>query len=74
MSAYEALKSAFNRIACLDEASAMLGWDAAAMMPEGGAAARGEQLAVLAGLSHEFLCAPEIGEQLEAAREEGWDG
>lgn len=74
MSAYEALKSTFNRIACLDEASAMLGWDAAAMMPEGGAAARGEQLAVLAGLSYEFLCAPEIGEQLEAAREEGWDG
>ncbi|EKM99565.1 MULTISPECIES: carboxypeptidase M32 [unclassified Acidocella] len=74
MSAYEALKSAFNRIACLDEASAMLGWDAAAMMPEGGAAARGEQLAVLAGLSHEFLCAPEVGENLAAAQAEGWDG
>ncbi|MGE4480309.1 carboxypeptidase M32 [Acidocella sp.] len=74
MSAYEALKSSFHRIACLDEASAMLGWDAAAMMPEGGAAARGEQLAVLAGLSHECLCAPEMREQLaRASAPEGWD-
>ena len=75
MSAYEALKSSFHRIACLDEASAMLGWDAAAMMPDGGAEARGEQLAVLAGLSHEFLCAPEIGEKLAGAGgQSGWDG
>ncbi len=75
MSAYEALKSSFHRIACLDEASAMLGWDAAAMMPDGGAEARGEQLAVLAGLSHEFLCAPEIGENLaQAGTQNGWDG
>ncbi|GAN81213.1 carboxypeptidase M32 [Acidocella aminolytica] len=74
MSAYEALKSSFHRIACLDEASAMLGWDAAAMMPDGGAAARGEQLAVLAGLRHEFLCAPEIGDKLaEAGEQSGWD-
>ena len=74
MSAYEALKSSFHRIACLDEAGAMLSWDAAAMMPEGGAEARGEQLAVLAGLSHEFLCAPEVGENLSQARAQtAWD-
>ena len=74
MSAYEALKSAFNRIACLDEASAVLSWDASAMMPEGGAEARGEQMAVLAGLSHEFLCAPEMAEKLADAHvPEGWD-
>jgi len=74
MSAYEALKISFHRIACLGEASAMLGWDAAAMMPDGGAEARGEQLAVLAGLSHEFLCAPEVGENIAQARTQtGWD-
>ena len=33
----------------------MLGWDAAAMMPPGGGAARGEQMAVLAGLAHGLL-------------------
>ncbi|MDE1906169.1 MAG: carboxypeptidase M32 [Rhodospirillales bacterium] len=74
MSAYEALKASFHRIACLDEASAMLSWDAAAVMPDGGAEARGEQMAVLAGLSHEFLCAQEIGENLaKAEAPEGWD-
>ncbi|MBU6397143.1 MAG: carboxypeptidase M32 [Rhodospirillales bacterium] len=74
MSAYEALKLSFHRIACLDEASAVLSWDASAMMPDGGAEARGEQMAVLAGLSHEFLCAPEMGETLaQAQAPEGWD-
>ena len=74
MSAYEALKASFHRIACLDEASAVLSWDAAAMMPDGGAEARGEQMAVLAGLSHEFLCAKDIGDNLaKASGLEGWD-
>jgi carboxypeptidase Taq len=46
------------------------------MMPPGGAAARGEQLATLAGLSHELLTAPEVAEDLAAARppEGEWDG
>ena len=56
MNAYARLKQDFARIAALDEAAAMLGWDAAAMMPAGGARARGEQMATLAGLSHELLC------------------
>lgn len=74
MSAYAALKAAFHRIACMDEAAAMLGWDAAAMMPPGGAAARGEQMAILAGLSHAALCAPEIAENLsKALPQTGWD-
>ena len=45
----------------------MLGWDAAAMMPPGGGAARGDQLAVLAGLAHEMLTAPALGDDLAAA-------
>ena len=68
--AYERLEQKFARIAVLNEASAMLGWDAAAMMPDGGAEARGEQLATLAGLAHESLCSPDIGEDLEAAAPE----
>ena len=70
MNDYAALEQKFSRIACLNEAAAMLSWDAAAMMPEGGAEARGEQLATLAGLAHEFLAAPEIAENLAAARPE----
>lgn len=70
MNEYAALEQKFARIACLNEASAMLGWDASAMMPEGGAEARGEQLATLAGLAHEFLSAPDIGEALAVAKPE----
>lgn len=65
--AYERLAARFARIAVLDEATAMLGWDAAAMMPPGGAASRGDQLAVLAGLGHELLTASDLAEDLEVA-------
>jgi len=68
------LTARFARIAVLGEAQAMLHWDASAMMPPGGAAARGEQLATLAGLSHELLTAPEAAEDLGAATAEGeWE-
>ena len=74
MSAYERLKTRFARIATLGEAQAMLHWDAAAVMPEGGAVARGEQLATLAGLSHELLTHPATAEDLAAAEAAGdWD-
>ncbi len=74
MTAYQRLESKFARIATLNEASAMLGWDAAAMMPAGGAAARGEQLSILAGLSHELLTSPAIADDLAAAGapEDAW--
>jgi carboxypeptidase Taq len=55
------------RIATLNEAAAMLGWDAAAMMPPGGAAARGDQMAVLAGLAHQLATAPEVADDLGEA-------
>ncbi len=67
MSAYDRLAARFARIATLGEASSVLGWDASAMMPPGGAAARGDQLAVLAGLGHELLVAPETGAALDEA-------
>lgn len=70
MNDYAALEQKFARISCLNEAASMLSWDAAAMMPDGGAEARGEQLATLAGLAHEFLAAPEIAENLATARPE----
>lgn len=67
MNAYTRLTEIFARKALLDEAAAVLSWDAAAMMPAGGASARGEQMANLAGLSHELLTAPEIAENLAYA-------
>jgi carboxypeptidase Taq len=67
MNAYQRLEKNFARIATLNEAAAMLGWDAAAIMPQGGASARGEQLATLAGLSHELLTDAAIADDLAAA-------
>ena len=74
MTAYARLKDRFSRIATIGEAAAMLGWDAAAMMPAGGGAARGDQLAVLAGLGHGLLVAPQTLDDLgQAEAEEEWD-
>src|SRR3954469_23372962 len=72
--AYDRLRTRFARIATLGEAQAMLHWDGSAMMPPGGAAARGEQLAALAGLAHDLLTAPEVADDLGAAEATGeWD-
>nr|WP_201729288.1 carboxypeptidase M32 [Acidocella sp. C78] len=67
MSAYGRLEARFGRMAVVEEASAMLGWDQAAVMPEGGAPARGDQLATLAGIAHEMLVAPQTAADLDAA-------
>ena len=67
MTAYDRLTTRFARIATINEAAAVLGWDAAAMMPPGGGAARGDQLAVLAGLAHGLLTQPELADDLADA-------
>ena len=69
--AYERLTERFARIATIGECASMLGWDAAAMMPAGGGAARGDQLAVLAGLSHAQLTDAATGDELAAAEAAG---
>lgn len=71
MTAYDRLAARFERIATLGEASSILNWDAATMMPRGGGAARGDQLAVLAGLAHSLLVAPVVGEELAEAEAAG---
>jgi len=48
----------------------MLHWDAAAMMPAGGAAARAEQLATLRAINHKHLTAPEIADLVAEAESE----
>jgi carboxypeptidase Taq len=70
MTAYRRLTERFRRIATLHEAHAILGWDAYTMMPAGGAASRGDQLAVVAGTAHAQLTAPEVADDLAAAEAE----
>jgi carboxypeptidase Taq len=69
--AYDRLAARFERIATLGEASSVLSWDAATMMPTGGGKARGDQLAVLAGLSHSLLVASVVAEDLADAEAAG---
>ena len=73
-SAYQRLTARFRLISTLGECSSMLGWDASAMMPPGGGAARGDQLATLAVLAHQNLVAPEVAADLAAAEPaDGWE-
>lgn len=72
MTAYHQLEARFRRLGAVEQAIGMLNWDAAAMMPAGGAAARSEQLATLRLLAHDELAAAETAELLaQAGAEEG---
>ena len=65
--AYSRLTARFARMATVEEAMSMLGWDQAAVMPDGGSDARADQLAVLSGLAHAMLTEPAVAADLEAA-------
>jgi carboxypeptidase Taq len=60
MTAYRELGQRFRRIGSIEQAISVLHWDTAAIMPDGGAAARAEQLATLRVIAHQHLVAPEI--------------
>ncbi|CAA7616206.1 putative Zn dependnt calboxypeptidase [Candidatus Terasakiella magnetica] len=70
MTAYSALEDRFRKIAVLGDALAMLQWDMATMMPDGGAEARTEQTATLKGIIHELVTAPDMEDLLERAASE----
>ena len=77
MTTYPKLTARFSRIATIQEAGSILGWDAAAVMPSGGGRARGDQLAVLAGLAHGLMTDAETADDLAAAEasppEQAWE-
>ncbi len=68
--AYGELERRFRRLALLGEASGMLQWDMATVMPDGGSTIRGEQLAELRLLSHEALVDPRLGDLLDRAEQD----
>lgn len=67
MKSYKALEQRFRRIAAVNGALAMLGWDQSTMMPEGGAKERAEQMAVLSVVRHEWITDPRLGDLLGEA-------
>jgi carboxypeptidase Taq len=68
--AYRDLHRRFARLLALRDAEAMLHWDLATMMPQGGGAARADQLAALKAVRHGILTAPDTADLLAAARED----
>ena len=65
--AYFHLKEKFRKISIFGEASAMLHWDMAVMMPEGGASRRSEQMALMSVMSHHMVTDPELSDLLDQA-------
>src|SRR5262245_387959 len=62
--AYAELIRRVREEALLGSCAELLGWDEDTYMPRGGAAHRGNQLALLAGLQHDKATDPRIGELL----------
>jgi carboxypeptidase Taq len=63
---YDELVRRWRERALLASCSAVLGWDEQTYMPTGAAEARGEQLALLAGLQHDRATDPRVGDLLGA--------
>lgn len=55
-------------ISILGSCGSLLGWDERTYMPPGGGPHRAEQMALIAGLSHERMIDPKIGELLDVVR------
>ena len=67
MSQYTELIRRSRELGVLNSCAAVLGWDQQTYMPTQGANLRGEQMALLASLSHQKFTDPKIGELLAGA-------
>ncbi len=70
---YSTLTNHFNRISHIESALGVLHWDMSTMMPQGGAAGRGDQLATLNGIAHGMRTDERIADWLSAADGEQLD-
>jgi carboxypeptidase Taq len=66
-SSYASLEARFRRLGALSEAQAVLHWDMATQMPDGGAEARAEQLAALKLVRHDLFADPALPDLLDGA-------
>jgi len=72
--AYDALCDRYERIANIESAAGVLGWDQQVTMPDAGTPARSAQLSTLSAVSHEYLTDDEVGallDRLEGAELDG---
>src|SRR6476660_6794304 len=63
-SAYAELIRRSKEAAVLGSCGALLGWDERTYMPHGGSVFRGDQMALVARLTHEMTTDPNVGECL----------
>lgn len=64
------MKGILNKLARINQASAVLDWDQQCYMPPGGAEARAEQQAVMGRLHHDLFTSDQVGTLLEKSRAE----
>lgn len=67
---YAELRTRLREVANLAASSALLSWDQETYMPPAGAAARAEQLALMASLAHERRTHPRVGELIAACEQD----
>ncbi len=68
---YDELVAHWRKAMLLGSVASQLSWDEQTNLPPGGAAHRAEQLSLLAGLVHERLTSPRIGELIARLEESG---
>ncbi|MDA8232431.1 MAG: carboxypeptidase M32 [Magnetospirillum sp.] len=71
--AYRRLEALFRKSNVLGDTLSLLHWDMSTMMPDGGANARAEQMALVKTIAHDMITAPEIPELLDRADGEALD-
>ena len=67
---YKTLTDRFHRIAQIDHANFVMGWDQMVMMPPGGVEARGTAVAELRSMRHELLTQDDMSDLLDGAEAE----
>lgn len=70
MNSYARVLSRYRDLKALKSAQSLMGWDQQVLMPNGGATARAEHLAILTRLHYDKLTCDELGVDLEKAAEE----
>jgi len=71
MDNYKTLEKVFRKLNDISTAQSVLHWDAATVMPKGGAEARADQLATLSSLHHAILTDESLGELFDSAGKKG---
>ncbi|MEM1200666.1 MAG: carboxypeptidase M32 [Pseudomonadota bacterium] len=71
MTDYQELEARHKRMSAIGGALSILGWDQSVIMPEGASQSRAEQVSALSLIIHEMQTAPDMGDLISAAENDG---